>query len=96
MYCTIKFEMKTQPESKAAEINLICSNLCTRNMGVVLFFPSLLVGAPTTRKVGSIADYDPVHESYGSLVGQGYRQENSQIDTGKNENIHYFVLCSVW
>lgn len=52
-----------------------------------IFFPT--VHQQPTRRVGSIADYDPVNEQYGSIsqhnanpAGGGYRQETTyQVKT---------------
>lgn len=37
----------------------------------------ILVQAPPTRKIGSIADYDPLNDNYGSL-GSSYRSAGHQ------------------
>lgn len=39
----------------------------------------LLVQQPPTRKIGSIADYDPLNDNYGSL-GSGFRSAGGHRD----------------
>lgn len=63
-----------------------------------IFFPT--VHQQPTRRVGSIADYDPVNEQYGSIsqhnanpAGGGYRQETTyQVKTYFPFVISFF-LC---
>ena len=43
----------------------------------------------SNRRVGSIADYDPVNEQYGSLAGQNRNYHRSQAPPQQQQTMRY-------
>ena len=55
---------------------IFCSLFYCRVYFVFVILILHLVQQPPTRKIGSIADYDPLNDNYGSL-GSGYRSSGA-------------------
>lgn len=57
-----------------------------------LFYFLTLVQQPPSRRIGSIADYDPLNENYGSLA-TGYRNAMPMSHDVSNIYRGRFSLC---